>query len=166
MKRLFLENWQIIRHKKNTHKMITEQQKIAWNPYFYSAKVTLAQTVTFNLAQLVRFKSPKLGPANNFTACIYIYTYIYMCVCACACVTFVCARKCCIALSLYGRITHLICACLKQLLLNVSRLLACLQIYLMMSLCKEDLQRCHMILTLMGLKSIEDRLFTAFIIQL
>ena len=39
--------------------------------------MTLAQLVPLNLAQLVTFKNPKLGPVNNFTACIYICIYIY-----------------------------------------------------------------------------------------
>ena len=30
----------------HTHTMITEQNKIAWNPYFYSAKMTLDQSIT------------------------------------------------------------------------------------------------------------------------
>ena len=44
-KRLFLENCKIIGHKKK-HKMITEQKKIAWNPYFYSVKTNLAHIIT------------------------------------------------------------------------------------------------------------------------
>ena len=34
--------------------------------------MTLAQLVTFNLAQLVTFKNPKLGSVNHFTAYIYV----------------------------------------------------------------------------------------------
>ena len=37
--------------------------------------MTLAQLVPLNLAQLVKFKNPKLGPVNNFTAYMYIYIY-------------------------------------------------------------------------------------------
>ena len=33
----------------------------------------MAQLVPRNLAQLVTFKKPKLGPVKNFTAYIYIY---------------------------------------------------------------------------------------------
>ena len=39
--------------------------------------MTLAQLVPLNLAQLVMFKDPKLGPVNNVTAYIYIHIYIY-----------------------------------------------------------------------------------------
>ena len=49
-KGLFLENWQIIGHTKNTHKMISEQKKIAWSHNKYRPKITLAQLVPLNLA--------------------------------------------------------------------------------------------------------------------
>ena len=32
-------------------------KKIVWNPYFYSAEMTLAQLVAFSLAQLVTTKN-------------------------------------------------------------------------------------------------------------
>ena len=73
--RKLADNW--------THKSTQNDNRakaIAWNHYKYRPKITLAQLVPFNLAQLVTFENPKLGPDNNFTA--YMYIYIYMCVCA------------------------------------------------------------------------------------
>ena len=72
-KRLVLENWQTIGHEK--HKMIAEQKQNRLKPPFFVAKMTLAQLVPLNLAQLVTFKNPKLGPVNNSTAYIYIYMH-------------------------------------------------------------------------------------------
>ena len=74
-KRLFLENCQIIGHKKK-NKMITEcANQISWNHYFYRLKNKLGPDNNIknpNLDQIITLKNPKLGPDNNFTAYIYI----------------------------------------------------------------------------------------------
>ena len=73
LRKAILENWKIIEHQK-THNDNWAPQK-PWNPYFYSANMTLAQLKNFDLAQLITLKMAKLGPINNFTACMYIYIY-------------------------------------------------------------------------------------------
>ena len=38
--------------------------------------VPLAQITTIILAQTVTIKTPKIGPDNNLTVCIYVYMYV------------------------------------------------------------------------------------------
>ena len=52
--------------------MITEQKKIAWNPYFYSAKMTLAQLLTLTWPSYWLWKPPNLAQLLT-SQHIYIY---------------------------------------------------------------------------------------------
>ena len=56
--------------------MITECSKIAWNHYKNRLKRNkLGPDNGPTLDQIRTYETPKLGPDNNFTACIYIYIY-------------------------------------------------------------------------------------------
>ena len=48
-------------------------QKMCWNLYFYSVFGNRCFRNKTNLDQIITSKRAKLGPDNNFTACIYIY---------------------------------------------------------------------------------------------
>ena len=69
-KRLFLENWLIIGNKK-THND-NWAQKIAWNPYFYSAKMTLAKILTLTWPKYWLWKPSNLAKILT-SQHIYIY---------------------------------------------------------------------------------------------
>ena len=73
-KRLFLENCQIIGNKKNTHTHNDNwaKKKIAWNPYFYSAKMTLAKILTLTWPKYWLWKGSNLAK-------ILTSQHIYIC---------------------------------------------------------------------------------------
>ena len=57
------------------------EQKICWNPYFYSVFLKNIFFKKTNVVQLLTLKWPKRGPVINSTAHIsvlYMYTYIYI----------------------------------------------------------------------------------------
>ena len=57
----------------HTHTMIAEQKKIAWNPYFYSVKMTLAQLLTLTWPNHWLWKWPNLA---QLLTSQHIYIYI------------------------------------------------------------------------------------------